>query len=62
MAICATTQPENGNFGSTDTTASRDAMVADAMSRAMAGTEPRPSGDLWGPPPSNAGDTESYGD
>lgn len=38
--IKATTQPCDGNFGSTATTADRNAMVADAMSRATVGSEP----------------------
>jgi len=42
--ISPTTQPCNGEFGSTDSTASRNAMVADAMSRATQGAEPNFSG------------------
>jgi hypothetical protein len=38
--IKATTQPCDGDFGDISTTAGRNAMMADAMSRATAGSEP----------------------
>lgn len=38
--IKATTQPVNGDFGSTDTRESRQAMMEDAMSRGRVGTYP----------------------